>query len=167
MSKVLTLAHADTPISGVTTNSTLIGLVNYKADHAVKEQKPNEALITNIKSRLDAPEQFYFAQYAIADAYKGTGIPVSQRVPVLKGSKVVLRHSDVGVVTDTNDVTYEALLPMSMTLTISVPAHEAVTDAVVLAFLQRSLAAVFETGENNANRLGRLVRGVALPLDLK
>lgn len=166
MARQVAFNHVDTAISGVTTNSTAIGLVNFGADFRVERKTADEAVLTNMRSPLGSPEKFRTAYSVVADVYKNTGIEPGVQSQTKRGVSVLNQHTDIAAVTDTTDVTVHVDLPFSASIVFKIPMSPDVTDAIILTYIQRTLAALFETGQNTAARLGALARGGLLPLDV-
>lgn len=167
MAKQISFNHIDTAISGVTSNTTPIGLVNFGADWRTESKTADEVVMTNMRSPIGMPERIRVRYSRVADIYKDSNIEPSNRAQSRSGLSVFIQHTDISSVTDTVDATFLVQMPFSEQVTIKVPCNEYVTDTFVLAYLQRSLAAWFETGDHTALRLSALLRGGLLPVDMK
>lgn len=166
MAKSIEYNRTDTPISGVTSLTIPVGLVNYGADFRVKSNEPGEVVITNLTSPTDRPEKFRFAMSDIKDIYRNTGIDPSLYAPSKRGISILGQLTDVWTVVDSADPSYDVALPMEAHIVMKVPANDYITADMVLAFLGRTVDSLLETGVNNSNRLKALLRGSLLPIDM-
>lgn len=166
MAKSIVYNRTDTPISGVTSLTIPIGLVNYGADFRVKSNEPGEVVITNLTSPTDRPEKFRFAMSDIKDIYRNSGIDPSLYAPSKRGISILGQLTDVWTVVDSADPSYDVALPMEAHIVMKIPASDYITADMVLAFLGRTVNSLLETGVNNSNRLKALLRGSLLPLDM-
>lgn len=164
--KVVTTGYTDTPIEGVTTLSLTRGLVNFGADFKERSDEPNEVIITNLTSPLGQPETFRWSFSEISDVYKNTTIDPTLRYPTKKGVNVLCQLNDTWKITDSNDPTFEALIPVSAHLVLKVPSCEAVTAEQVIGLVGRLVSGLFDTGSSESTRLKALLRGSLEPSDI-
>lgn len=166
MSKSLSLNRTDTAVAGVPTLALSRSVLNFAADFKVKSNVPGEAIITNLTSPIASPEQFRFAASEIKDVYKNTGIDPTMYASSRRGVNLLVQMTDTLTVTDSVDTSYIIQLPFESHIVMKVPAHELVTEAVVLAMLGRVVSGFFDTGVDTTGRLKAMVRGSLLPSDL-
>ena len=166
MSKTVSYNFTDTAISGVSSLTFPRGLTNFGADWKVKEQEPEEAIITNLTSPLSFPEKMRFCSSEVADVYKGAGIDPSLYAPSRRGVSVLGQVTEVWTVSDSADATYQVALPVSAHLVVKVPQNENITPAMVQMLIGRMISGLFETGKTDTTRLAALLRGSLLPSDL-
>lgn len=167
MSKVKSTGFSDTAIEGVTSLEFTRGLVNTKADFAVKSEKPGqEVVLINLTSPIDRPEKFRLAYSDVANIYNGTGIDPSLHAPTKRGISILVQETSTICVTDTVDADFRIDLPISCHLVIKVPASEYITAEDVRERLGRLLSSLFDTGSENDSRLNAILRGSLVPSDL-
>lgn len=167
MAKTIHYNYVDSGVSGVTTLSQNVSVLNFGKDYRVKSDEPNEAIITNITSPIDRPETFRFAVSTIADVYKSTGIEPAYRSANTKGLSLVVQLSDVlNYYDETIDDAKECYIPMQGHIVLKVPANEAITADMVKSFVSRLLAGLYSTGSTNSDRLKSMLRGSLIPTDM-
>lgn len=167
MAKTLSTNYTDTAISGATKITLTVPTLNYGKDFRVKQDEPNEAIITNLTSPIDQPERLRWAHSDVADVYRNSGIDPTMYYASRRGTQILVQLTDVFKVTDSADASYEALLPVSCHLVIKVPNNDLITDEVALAEVERLLGGLFETtGTTPENRLKSILRGALLPSEL-
>lgn len=167
MAKSLSVNYTDSAISGASQVTLKLPTLNYGSDFRVKQDEPNEAIVTNLTSPIGQPERLRWAHSDVADVYRGSGIDPTMYYASRRGTQILVQLTDVFKVTDTEDASYEAHLPISCHLVVKVPNNDLVTDEVVLAEIQRLLGALFETtGTTPENRLKSILRGALLPAQL-
>lgn len=166
MTKSVSTNYTDTTISGVSSLTFPRGLVNFGADWKVKENEPEEAIITNLTSPLSFPEKMRFGVSEVTDVYKGTGLDSSLYAPSRRGVSVLGQVTEVWTVTDSTDASYQVALPVSAHLVIKVPNNENITPAMVQTLIGRLISGLFETGVTDTTRLAALLRGSLLPADV-
>lgn len=166
MAKTVVYQSADTAISGVSSLSVPIGLVNYGKDWAIRAGAPaNELRITNLNSPRGLEEQFRFAQSDIANVYRNTKIDPGLYSPSKRGVSILSQLTGAYTVTDT--VTSEVYAaPIKGHIVLSVPSDQNITDAMVLTFVGRMISGLFNTGVVTSERMKAMLRGSLLPKDL-
>lgn len=158
--------YSDTPISGVTALNLSRGLVNFKADFAVKSDEPGEAIITNRKSPLDAPETFRFGMTSIKDVYVNRNIDPGTYSPSKRGTQVLAQLEEVWTKTNSDDTSYRVNMPVSAHIVIRTPNDSAISLNDITELVGRLVSGLFETGSLTTDRLASLYRGSMLPSDL-
>lgn len=166
MTKSLAQNHTDTAVSGVTSLNLPISVLNYAADFRVKSDEPGEAIITNLTSPIDCPEQLRFCMSDVKDIYKSSGIDASLWAPSKRGVTILTQLTDVWTVTDSTDSSYRVDLPIEGHLVLKIPANELVTADMIKAFAGRVCSGLFNTGVIDSDRLKSMIRGSLLPKDL-
>jgi len=140
--------------------------VNFGADWKIKEQEPEEAIVTNLTSPLSFPEKMRFSTSEVADVYKGAGVDPSMYAPSRRGVSLLGQVTEVWTVTDSTDASYQVALPVSAHLVIKVPNNENITPAMVQTLLGRLVSGLYETGSTGTTRIAAMLRGSLLPSDL-
>lgn len=166
MAKVINVGYTDTPIAGSPVLNLLRGSVNFKADFRVKQETPNEVVVTNLTSPVDRPERFRFAYSDVSDIYKGTDINPAVYAPSRRGVSVLCQLTEVISVTDTTDPSYRKDVPISVHTVLKVPADEDITSAMIQTALARALSGFYDTGLVTTDRIKAMVRGSLTPSDL-
>lgn len=166
MAKTVVYQSADTAISGVSSLSIPIGLVNYGKDWAVRAGSPaSELKIANLNSPRGLEEQFRFAQSDITNVYRNTNIDPGLFSPSKRG--VSLLSQLTGAFTVTDSVTSEMYVePIEGHIVLKIPSDQYITDAMVLTFIGRMITGLFNTGVVTSERLKAMLRGSLLPSDL-
>jgi hypothetical protein len=165
MAKQIVFPFTDTPISGVTTNTTNIALVNYK-DWRSERTSTGELLLTNLRSPLGYPERIRYSYQTPNTLYKGSGIEPSVRSQQNRVSALLVTHECVVSIVDTADPTYQVDVPLKTSIVVKMPMLAEFNGAVALQMIQRNLAGLFETGSNTSARLDALMRGSLPPIGL-
>lgn len=164
MAKKISVNYTDTAISGATPMTLSLPTLNYAVDYRVRGDEPNEAIITNLTSPIDAPERIRWAHNDIKDVYKNTGIDPTLYYASRRGTQILCQLTDVLTVTDDSSPDYLAELPVSAHLVIKVPNNDLITEDVVMTLIKRMLAGLYETtGTTTTSRLRSLLRGSLLP----
>lgn len=166
MSKVVSINHTDTAISGVSSLNLARGLVNFAADWKIKADDPNQVIATNLTSPLNAPETFRFGCQEVADVYKGSGVDISLVSQSKRGVSILAQLNEIWTVTDTTDASYEVQLPVSAHIVIKVPTNENITPAMVQTLLGRVASGFYNTGLATTERFQSMLRGSLKPADL-
>lgn len=166
MAKTLSVNYTDTPVTGSTAVSYSLPQLNFGADFRVVKDEADEAIITNLSSPIDQPERFRFAHNIVNDVYKNSGIDPTLYYASRKGTQVLCQLTDVYSVTDSEDSSYLALLPVECHLVIKVPNNDLITPAVAEALTERMLAGLYETTAGQYTRLKSMLRGALLPAAL-
>lgn len=165
--KQLSMNYTDTAISGANVVSLELPTLNYGADFRVKKDEPSEAIITNLTSPINQPERLRIAHSDVADVYRNSGIDPTLYYPSKRGTQILVQLTDVFKVTDTEDASYEAHLPISAHLVVKVPNNELITPDVVVAEIERLIAGLYETtGTTTESRIKSVLRGALLPASL-
>lgn len=166
MAKSVVKNYTDTPISGVTSLTLPMSVVNFGKDFRVKSDEPGEAILTNLTSPIDRPEKFRFAMSDIKDIYKNSGIDANLYSPSRRGVSVLVQLTDTYTVSDSTDTKYDVALPMEAHLVIKVPSNELISSQMIQDFVGRLTNGLFESGAVNTNRIKSLFRGSLIPTDL-
>lgn len=168
MAKTLSVNYNDTTISGATAPVVTVPVLNYAVDFRVKNDEPNESIITNLMSPISQPERIRVAQQDVADIYRNSGIDPTLYYQSRRGTQVLVQLTDVFKVTDSADASYEAQLPISMHLVIKVPNNDLITEAALKTEIARLLGALYETNASGSTtcRLTSMLRGALLPASL-
>lgn len=166
MAKSVVKNYTDTPISGVTSLTLPMSVVNFGKDFRVKSDEPGEAILTNLTSPIDRPEKFRFAMSDIKDIYKNSGIDANLYSPSRRGVSVLVQLTDTYTVSDSTDTKYDVALPMEAHLVIKVPSNELITSQMIQDFVGRLTNGLFESGAVNTNRIKSLFRGSLIPTDM-
>lgn len=166
MAKTVSVNHTDTAIQGVTSLDLARGLVNYGADWKVKQNEPNEIVLTNLTSPITYPERFRVGTSEVSDVYKGSGIDAGLYAPTRRGVSVLCQLTEVWKVADSVDATYEVALPITGHIVLKVPSNESITPAMIESFLGRLVSGLYETGSKTTTRLASILRGSLKPADL-
>lgn len=163
MAIVININHTDTAISGATAASLTLPVVNFPVDFRVKQDEPGEAIITNLTSPVDAPERYRFGVSDIKDIYANSGIEYACQAPLKRGKKVFVQLTEVLTKTDSIDTTYKCQVPLAGHIVLSVPQDADVTDEMIITFLKRLVAGLFDPADNGTTRLKCLERGSLIP----
>lgn len=157
----------DTAISGVSSLTLSRGLPNFGADWRIKEGGSlDELTLTNLNSPVACPEEIHFKVESIKNVYQSRGIANTLQYPDTRGVRVIIKHTGIGQVTDSVDTTYLCDVPWTITSTITIGCHPAVTATNVHAILARHVSDFFETGSATVDRLASLLRGALKPTDV-
>jgi hypothetical protein len=157
----------DTAISGVSTLTLTRGLPNFGADWRIQEGGSlDELTLVNLNSPVAYPEMIHFKVEQIKNVYQSRGISNTLQYPDTRGVRVVIRHSGIGTVTDSVDTTYLCAVPWSITSTITIGNHPAVTASNIHSILARHVSDFFETGSATTDRIASLIRGALKPTDV-
>lgn len=166
MAKVLSLLTSDTAISGVSSNSMPLGLINWGADWRCTKETPEEVIFSNMNSPFGYPETVRFASQRIANIYKGSLVESSERSQVSGGVQVLIQWIGYLEETDSADPSYTVKLPAKAHTVLFVSGVQTMTATIALTLMGRLGAGWFETGVNTPTRIAALLRGGLKPADL-
>lgn len=158
--------HTDTAIGSVTSFNLSIPALNYIADMRVSAETPEEAILSNLTSPIDAKETFRFAESAVSDVYKGTDIDPTYATPSKRGLSLVSQVKGAWTLSDHDDAAFQALLPVSCHLVLKFPTNAAITGADLSALVARCVAGLFEGGTSDDKRLKAMTRGALKPTSM-
>lgn len=158
--------RTDTSVSGVTSLSLPMAVLNYGADFKVKVDDPSEAIITNLTSPIDKPERFRYALTDVKDIYKNADIDSNLYAVSKRGISLLCQLTDTWTITDSTDATYESDLPVSGHIVLKIPSNQLLTSTMVKDFIGRLVAGLFATGVVDTTRLQSLLRGSLIPSDM-
>jgi hypothetical protein len=163
MSKTVLKNRTDTP-PVIESLSLDMSLMNFGADFAAVSNTPGKAVISNLTSPRECPEQMIFAVSPIGDVYKGSKIDPAYKAASKAGVKLFSQVNSIYTITDTEDSTYRVDVPLSCNLTITIPSDALITSAMVIEEFGRALHGLFET--EGDLRIDRMARGSLLPTDM-
>lgn len=163
MSKVLTYGYTDTPVSGVSNLSLPRPVVNFGVDYRVREDEPDQAIVTNLTAPQGKPEKFRWAYSEVQDVYRGTDIEPALRTQTKKGVQILCQLTETWNVTDSADATYNVALPVSAHIVLKIPNSDVITVDNVQYLIGRLISGLYETGSDNTSRLQSMLRGSLLP----
>lgn len=167
MAKNVNFGYTDTATGNTVDIKPTIPSLNWKADYRVVDDGPTEAVVTNITAPISQPEKFRFAHNNITDIYRGTGIDPTMYYASRRGTKFLVQMTNVARVTDSADTSYEALLPFSCHIVVSVPNAEIITSDMVMNEIYRMLGGLWTTtATGRYNNVDGLLRGALLPSTL-
>lgn len=166
MTKQLNLNRTDTAISGVSSLTMPLSVVNFPIDFTPKSRTAKEVILTNLTSPLGAVETVRFAVNDVANVFTGTGVAPTVWTPSKHGVSVLIQLNDIFTVSDSVDATFRQDLPVSGHIVLKVPDHELLTGDVLKAFLGRLTDCAFNSGVVGSERLAALCRGSLLPNDV-
>lgn len=163
MALVLSTPYTDTSVSGVTSLSMPLSVLNFPADFRVKSEQPQEVVLTNLTCPTDRPERIRLAISDVADIYRGSAIDANLYTPSRKGVSLVCAITDVLNMSDSSDTTYQAAVPISAHIVIKIPNNSLITGTVVKTLVGRLCDTLFSTGVVDTARLDALIRGSLKP----
>lgn len=166
MAKKLSVNYTDTAVTGGTAVTLQLPQLNYSSDFRVTKDEPDEAIVTNLTSPIDQPERIRWAHNSVKDVYRNSGIDPTLYYASRRGTQVLCQLTDVYSVTDTEDASYLALLPVEAHLVVKVPNNDLLTPEQVEVLVSRMLAGLYETTASKETRLLSLLRGALLPAAL-
>lgn len=156
----------DTPIPGVSSLTLTRGLVNYKADWRIKEDEPEQFILTNLNAPVAYSESFRWAVSDIENIYKNTGITSNLYSPTRKGVNLLIQNVETWTVTDTEDTTYNVALPIEGHIVLKLPEDPAITVDDILTFIGRLVSGLFDTGSETGTRIQAFMRRSLRPSDM-
>lgn len=166
MAKTITTGPTDTTVAGAQSLTIPVAL-NYGTDYRVLAKEPGNVVAINVTPVLDQPETLRFASRKVSNIYAGTDIDPSAFLPTRAGQDVLVQLRQTWAETDSGDVSYRKLIPMTANITLRVPSYANVTSDMVAAFAKRAFVALFEQGLNDSSGLNALMRGVLQKKDMK
>lgn len=155
----------DTEVPGVSSLSLARGIPNFGADWKVKNDEPNEVILTNLNSPVAYPENYRFGSTVVKDIYKGTGISPSLYSQSREGTNSLCQLTEVWTKTDTADPSYTVALPISGHVVLKIPNDPIITVEDIIGFLGRLISGFYETGSAEGTRLQAILRGCLKPSD--
>lgn len=166
MSKVVNLNHTDSAVSGVSSLSLPISVLNYGADFGVQDGNGAELHLVNNTSPIDCPETIRYAVSDVQNIYKGTTIDPNLFMDTKRGVSLLVQLNQVYNVTDSAVPAYNRVLPIKAHMVLQIPVDQVVTADMVQALVGRLCSCLFDTGSASSARIGRLLRGSLRPSDL-
>lgn len=150
--------------NGTLTSTATTKYVPVYAHNCLVEDEAGQCQISNMDSPLGNEEIIRYNNYAVADVYKGTGIPNSEQQNARAGVKVVSNVHQVWTVSKEAADTIDApsyKLPVSCQITITVPKNEHITESDLFQLVQRAVGTLYSDG--TTLKLSSLVRGALKP----
>lgn len=131
----------------------------------VESTTPSEIRLANATSPLGRKEFTRIAVNTVKDMYSSLGIEKSLYLPTRAGVNIYIQDNQLWSLTDdTAGSDYEALVPISVGITVKAPDNPFVTNSDVAArALLRTLQWFGNGGDTYAARMGELLRGVKVP----
>lgn len=151
MSKIIKTTFTDTPISGVTAPSLPLPVINYNSDFRLKNStNKDEVIMVNTNCAINEDEKVRIAVSSINDIFKTSGIVCDSVGETKEGYSLVAQVTRTVTVADDQNPSYTNHLPLSAHIVVKVPKHEAITDTVILALIERACATLYEEGKFKA-----------------
>lgn len=163
---IIDKGYTDTPIDGVTSLALERRLLNLGADFRVKQNGPNELVLTNLTSPVDRPETIRIARSEVSDIYKNTDIAPAVQSPSKRGINLLIQINQTVKVSDSVDADFVQYLPVSFHAVAKFPATEYFKAADLLDLLGGLCSIPFDTGSDSESRLAGLMRGSLVPKDV-
>lgn len=160
MAKVISVGYTDTI---AVAKSLSIPDLDYTVDFTPKSTKDGVAIITNVTSPLDRPENIRFAYSEIANVYEGTKVDPGYLGTSKRGVSLLCQVTDIYSLTDDTDTAYRVDLPVSAHIVLRLPACEYITPDMAKALVVRTVSSMFGTGQVSSARIAALLRGSLLP----
>lgn len=167
MAKIMTMNYSDTAISGVSTLSLPLSVLNFGADWVMQQSVADKAVAVNMLSPADRPETLMWGISSLSNVYAGKGIEAPYQSQSKKGYSIVVQLANYGTVTDSTDPSYTAYEPFTTHVVFRFPAIEQVTGSVLKAQLGRLADACFNSGVVTDERLTALIMKSMLPTALR
>lgn len=164
MSKSLSLGFTDT--AGVTAKTLTMPAINFATDYSVQSESASEVILVNTTSSMDQPTTIRIATRDVPDVYKGQNISTALIGPARAGIEVLVESRFTHKVTEST-TGEEYVGPDKVGITLRFPKDGNLTGANMLSMVLRSIAAVFEQGDNSDIRLNGLIRGIKKPAVLR
>lgn len=163
MSKVISVGYTDTI---ATPKSVSIPDLDWAVDFTPKTTKDGLAILTNLTSPLDRPENVRISFGEIANIYDGTKVDPSYLGTSKRGVSVLVQINDIFSLTESTDPTYRVDLPVAAHIVLRIPACEYITPDMVKTLVFRAVSALFGTGDVSSARISALLRGSLVPSEL-
>jgi len=166
MSRVLNVNHTDSTVSGVSSLSLPISVLNYAADWGVKDGTQNDLILVNNTSPVDRMERIRYSVSDISNIYNGSNIDPNLFMDTKRGVSLLAQLNGVYTITDSVNTSYERVAPIQAHLVLKLPVDAVITPNTLLSLVGRLCSTLFDTGVTTSARLGRMVRGSLRPSDL-
>lgn len=166
MARVVNLNHTDTAVSGVSSLSLPISVLNNGADWGKKSGGSEELILVNNTSPIDCPETIRLAITDVPNIYKGFAIDPNLFMDQKRGVSLLSQLTQVYTVTDVDVPGWQRVLPIKAHIVLQIPVDQSITADMVKAVVGRLAATLFDTGVVTSGRLGRMLRGSLQPSDL-
>lgn len=132
------------------------------SDFALKSQTPNEVVLTNKTSPIDAPETMRMSTSRVANIYNNTGIEKAYQTLSKEGASLLIQDNTVLRLVDETTSSSVADLPVSVHIVLKYPKHPEITEVQVTEAAKRLFSGLFYDADNN-NRVKELIRGSLKP----
>lgn len=147
MPKTIKTVFTDTAITGVTAPSLVLPVLNYNSDFRLKNSTDkDEVVMINTSSAIDEDEKVRIAVSSINDIFKTSGIVCDLVGETKEGYSLVAQVTRTVTVADSANPSYTNHLPLSAHIVVKVPKHEAITNDVIKALIERAFATLYEEG---------------------
>lgn len=132
---------------------------------AVKKDAGSELVLANKVGVYGYPNNIRVAVNDVADVYKNTGIDKSLYLPNRSGVSILSQATQVWTLTDPDDSSYLAALPISAHLVLKLPQSEFITSDAILTTVIGQLAGSLNDAKTGftSSRLAALMRGIKTP----
>lgn len=162
-----TIPNTDTATSPVTGARSFVPVpTNYAADWRVVSEGPNEVVLSNLLSPLEAPEKLRVSFSEITDIFKGSSIAPAEASLTTngrtkKGTSILVQLTGGG--TDATGIQY----PWSCHLVLKIPYGPSPTYANIVTMIQRMLGHLYGTKDTTIQtRMESMLRGSITPAEL-
>lgn len=142
--------------------TTAVAGIKWSLTHRVKSSTPEEVQLINVTSPLGRTEKFRIGAKAVSDIYKGKSIYPDNTPANTAGTKILVALEETWLETSSTDATYEKHVPISGTLTLTIPSNETIVESDYTAFLGRLISGLYD-GEASGWRFAELANGVLTP----
>jgi hypothetical protein len=164
MGKIISTGYTDTAYTG--TPVLTRGKLNFTSDFRVGQTKADQIVLVNLTSPNDRIEKATIAFSNIKDIYQNTEIDPSVYAPSRRGINLYVQLKDTYSVTDDVDADFEQHLPISVSMTIRVPASQFLTAEHVQTVLARAVSLLYDQNSIAVTRLNSLLKGSLTPTEL-
>lgn len=145
--------------------TTAVAGIKWSLTHRVKSSTPEEVQLVNVTSPLGRVEKFRLGAKPVNDIYKGKSI-YAENIPAnTTATKILVALDETWLETNSLDATYEKHIPITGTLTLTIPSNETITTNDLTAFLGRLISGLYD-GEASEWRFTELANGVLTPSTL-
>lgn len=138
--------------------------LSYDKDFTVATTSNEELILHNMTGKaLSTAESIRYARTNVADVYKNSNVPATSRLAAKQGVRT-LCEVQLELKATNNVSGAEVTIPAKGWICIQIPTAAMVTPEAVEYVLGRTIAAAFNKGATDENRIVELVRGDLNPM---
>jgi hypothetical protein len=151
--------HEPTEASSATES---VPKISWATEYRAKSVSNGEAILESFATPLGSPSAFKANYRTVQNIYRDSPISQNARSASTKGINLYFQNTETWDVTDSVDLTYNVKLPVSCSISITIPENALITASEVRALINRTYGFTYDS----TDRLATLIRGALVPTNL-